>query len=151
MKYELYYWPSIHGRGEFVRLAFEDAGTKYDDVARGAGGVRAMMRFLQGQAPGTRPFAPPFLKHGKLVIAHTANILEYVARELGLVAERDAARLAAHQHQLTITDLLAEVHDVHHPIGSSPCATRFRGRCRASKKRPRGCRLSPSAWRRGPA
>ena len=119
MAYELYYWPSIQGRGEFVRLAFEDAAAKYDDVARRAGGMRAMMRFLQGQAPGTRPFAPPFLKHGKLVIAHTANILHYVAPALGLVGARDAARITAHQHQLTITDLTAEVHDVHHPIGSS--------------------------------
>lgn len=119
MPYELYYWPSIQGRGEFVRLALEDAGAKYDDVARRPGGMRSMMRFLQGQAPGTRPFAPPFIKHGKLVIAHTANILHYLGPALGLVGKSDAARFTAHQHQLTITDFVAEVHDVHHPIASS--------------------------------
>jgi glutathione S-transferase len=114
--YELYYWPSIPGRGEFVRLALEDAAAPYVDVAREPGGMRALMRFLDGKEPGARPFAPPFLKHGALVIAHTANILQYLGPRLKLAPRDEAARLVLHQHQLTITDLVAEVHDVHHPI-----------------------------------
>ena len=34
MRYELYYWPSIQGRGEFIRLTLEEAGADYVDVAR---------------------------------------------------------------------------------------------------------------------
>src|SRR3984893_9115971 len=33
MAYEFYYWPGIQGRGEFVRLALEEAGADYIDVA----------------------------------------------------------------------------------------------------------------------
>jgi glutathione S-transferase len=118
-RYELYYWPSIQGRGEFVRLALEDAGADYVDVAREAGGMRAMMRFLDGKEPGLLPFAPPFLKYGKLVIAQTANILAWLGPRLSLVRRDEASRLAAQELQLTIADLVAEVHDTHHPIATS--------------------------------
>ena len=118
MHYELYYWPSIQGRGEFVRLALEDAGADYIDVAR-AKGMQAMQPFLDGEQPGARPFAPPFLKAGDLVIAQVAEILHYLGPPLSLVPEGDAARLAALQLQLTIADLVAEVHDAHHPVGSA--------------------------------
>ena len=50
MRYELYYWPTIQGRGEFVRLALEAAGTPYDDVARRPRGMAAMMRMMDGGA-----------------------------------------------------------------------------------------------------
>ena len=116
--YRLYYWPDIQGRGEFVRLALEDAGAEYLDVARTRGGMRALLRFLAGQAGGLRPFAPPFLQKGELVIAQTANILAWLGPRLGLVPRGEADRLAAHQHQLTIADLVAEVHDTHHPISA---------------------------------
>jgi glutathione S-transferase len=118
-RYELYYWPGIQGRGEFIRLALEDAGADYVDVARERGGMAAMMRFLEGKQRGLLPFAPPFLKSGRLVIAQTANILAWIAPRLSLVARGEAARLAAHQLQLTIADLVAEVHDTHHPVASS--------------------------------
>jgi len=117
-RYHLYYWPGIQGRGEFVRLALEDAGADYVDVARERSGMAAMMRFLEGRERGLLPFAPPFLKSGRLVIAQTANILAWVAPQLSLVPRDQAARLAAHQLQLTIADLVAEVHDVHHPVAS---------------------------------
>ena len=122
MRYELYYWPGIQGRGEFVRLALEAAGADYLDMARlrGAGkGVAAMQRFLDAGAAAHPPFAPPFLKAGQLVIAQTANILQYLGPRLGLVPKAEAARLWAHQLQLTVTDFVAEIHDVHHPIASS--------------------------------
>jgi glutathione S-transferase len=118
-RYELYYWPTIQGRGEFVRLALEDAGAQYVDVARRPGGMRAMMRFLDGKAPGLLPYGPPFLKAGNLVIAQTANILAWLGPRLSLVPHDEASRLAAHQLQLTIADLVAEVHDTHHPIAST--------------------------------
>ncbi len=117
MRYQLYYWPSIQGRGEYVRLALEDAGAAYDDVARSASGMAAMSRMMQqGDAP---PFAPPFLKAGNLVIGQTANILLYLGSRHGLAPKAEAGKLWAHQLQLTITDFVAEVHDTHHPIAVS--------------------------------
>jgi glutathione S-transferase len=112
--YLLYYWPGIQGRGEFIRLAFEDAGAAYQDVARGSKGVDTMMRVMERH----HVFAPPFLVHGKNVIAQTANILLYLGPRLGLAPKSEAGRLWLHQQQLTIADWLVEVHDVHHPIGS---------------------------------
>src|SRR6266478_1678223 len=101
MKYELYYWPGIQGRGEYVRLALEEAGADYVDVARGAGGTEAMMNMMeQGRA---RPFAPPFLKAGKLLIGQTANILLYLGPRHGLAPKTEAGKLWVHQLQLTIT------------------------------------------------
>ena len=114
MKYELYYWPSIQGRGEFIRLALEDAGANYVDVARRPKGMRAMAF----QMKRNQVFAPPFLRAGTLVIAQTALILHYLGPRLGLAPKSEAQRLWLHQQQLTISDWLVEVHDTHHPIGS---------------------------------
>ena len=123
MRYELYYWPTIQGRGEFVRLALEAADADYIDVARmperRGMGVPALMRMLEKAPAGRLPFAPPILKAGKDVIAQTANILFYLGPRLGLVPKAEATRLWAHQLQLTVADLVAEVHEVHHPVGAS--------------------------------
>ena len=119
MRYELYYWPGIPGRGEFVRLALEAAGADYVDVARLTGrgkGVPAMASMMDDEASLRLPFAPPFLKAGDLVIAQTANILQFLGPRLRLVPKAGAGRLWAHQLQLTVTDFVAEVHDTHHPI-----------------------------------
>jgi glutathione S-transferase len=118
MRYELYYWPSIQGRGEYVRLALEEAGADYADVARGERGMAAMMRMMEAKS-GTPPFAPPFLKAGKLVIAQVANILFYLGSRHGLAPKAEAGRLWVHQLQLTVTDFVVEVHDTHHPIATS--------------------------------
>jgi len=120
MRYELYYWPTIQGRGEFARLALEEAGADYVDVARRGGkrGVPAMMKLLDGPRIERPPFAPPFLKAGELLIAQTANILLFLGARHGLAPKNEAGRLWVHQLQLTIADLVAEAHDVHHPIGS---------------------------------
>jgi glutathione S-transferase len=114
MAYELYYWPSIQGRGEFVRLALEAAGAEYVDVARSGHGIEAMMRMLNSAS--TPAFAPPLLKDGDVVIGQTANILLYLGGRLGLAPDDEAGRLWTHQLQLTVTDLIVEVHDTHHPI-----------------------------------
>jgi len=122
MRYELYYWPSIPGRGEFVRLALEQGAADYVDAAREPGrgnGVQAMVRWLEDRKLERPPFAPPFLKAGRLVIAQTANILLYLGPRLGLVGKSEANRLWAHQLQLTIADFVGEIHDVHHPIAGS--------------------------------
>src|SRR4051794_22041507 len=111
MRYELYYWPGIQGRGEFVRLALEEAGAGYDDVARGRRGTADMMKMMQAQ--GTPPFAPPFLKVGKLVVCQVANILLYLGPRHGLAPKTEAGRFWVHQLQLTVTDFIAEVHDTH--------------------------------------
>jgi glutathione S-transferase len=118
MKYELYYWPSIQGRGEFIRLALEDAGAPYVDVARRPKGMQAMMHMMQSQSVKKPPFAPPFLRAGELVIAQTAMILHWLAPRIGLAPKNEAARLWLHQQELTISDWLVEAHDTHHPIGS---------------------------------
>ena len=118
MRYELYYWPDIQGRGEFVRLALEEAGADYVDVARRRRGVPAMTKLLDATRAARPPFAPPFLKAGKLVVAQTANILLYLGTRLGLAPRDEAGKLWAHQLQLTITDLVVEIHDTHHPVSS---------------------------------
>ena len=114
--YELYYWPSIQGRGEFVRLALEEGGARYVDLARRPGGMRAMTKLLRGTRISPAMFAPPFLKHGSLVVAQTANVLAYLAPRLKLVPRDEASRARALEIQLTIADLVAEAHDTHHPI-----------------------------------
>lgn len=110
MKYKLFYWPEIQGRGEFIRLALEDAGAEYDDVLRHSSDFSFPRKFS--------PFALPYLVAGKLVISQTANILQYLGSRLGLAPKDEAGRLWVHQLQLTIADWLVEVHDVHHPVGS---------------------------------
>src|SRR5579862_1799330 len=116
MRYELYYWPGIQGRGEYVRLALEEAGADYVDVARRNMG--AMMKMLNARN-GTPPFAPPFLKAGRLVIGQTANILLYLGSRHGLAPKTEAGKLWVHQLQLTIADFVLEIHDTHHPLGPS--------------------------------
>lgn len=119
MRYELYYWPTVQGRGEFVRLALEEAGADYVDVARrGKSGMAAMTRLLEDKRAERPPFAPPFLKVGKLVIAQTANILFHLGPRLALSPRNEAGRLWAHQLQLTISDIVEEIHDTHHPVTS---------------------------------
>jgi glutathione S-transferase len=133
MSYELYYWPGLQGRGEFVRLALEDAGADYVDVARmpAAGvpaqpdpdgtdaGMAAMMSILQSETEPRIPFAPPFLRDGPTIICQTANILLYLGPRLGLAPSDEAARYWVHGLQLTIADMVTEAHDTHHPIASS--------------------------------
>jgi glutathione S-transferase len=123
MRYELYYWPSIQGRGEFIRLALEEAGADYVDVARRSErsgmGMPALLQFLESAELPYPPFAPPFLKAGDLVIGQAANILLFLGPRLDLVPDSEESRLWTHQLQLTIADLVTEVHDTHHPIASS--------------------------------
>ncbi|WP_088287315.1 glutathione S-transferase [Ideonella sp. A 288] len=121
MAYELHYWPTIQGRGEFVRLALEAAGAPYIDVARGpeasGQGVPALQRHLTDRKATLPPFAPPILKDGPLVIAQTAAILHYLGPTLKLVGRSEPARVATQQIQLTIADAVSEAHDTHHPVG----------------------------------
>ena len=122
MPYELHYWPTIQGRGEFVRLALEAAGASYLDVARGAKdtehGEAALMAFMHDKALVHPPFAPPFLKDGDIVVGQTAAILHYLAPTLKLVARSEQARVWTQQIQLTIADMVTEAHDTHHPVGA---------------------------------
>lgn len=123
MPYELYYWDGIQGRGEFVRLALEEAGADYVDVCRGPAsngqGTSAMMAIMDGRSEYDIPFAPPFLKDADLIIPHVANILMYLGPRLGLAPSDEGQRHVLNGLQLTITDLVAEVHDTHHPIATS--------------------------------
>src|SRR5437588_2040221 len=118
MRYELYYWAEIQGRGEFVRLALEEAGADYVDVARGANGTAKMLKFMENNRVKHLPFAPPFLRAGKRLIGQTANILWYLGDRHALAPKDEAGCLWVHQLQLTIADFVVEAHDAHHPIGS---------------------------------
>ena len=120
MAYEFFYWPEIQGRGEFVRLALEDAGADYIDVARGleseGRGVPAMLALMRGEGTSHIPFAPPFLRDGDVIVSHTAAILLYLGGRIGLAPTDEDGRLWTHQIQLTITDIVQEVYNSHHPI-----------------------------------
>lgn len=116
MQYELYYWPGLQGRGEFARLVMEDAGADYVDVAREPGGMKKLLRALDRGLDGVRPFAPPFLRAGKTVIAQSANIARFLGEREGLAPAGEPARLYAATIAMTISDLVAEAHDTHHPI-----------------------------------
>lgn len=117
MAYELFYWPGIQGRGEFVRLALEEAGAEYVDVARREGGMDLLLSALETEAHPS--FAPPFLRAGELTIGQVANILLYLGEQHALAPRSDPGRLWTHQLQLTIADLVTEIHDTHHPIATS--------------------------------
>jgi glutathione S-transferase len=119
MRYELYYWPTIQGRGEYIRLALEEAAADYRDVAREPKGMPSLIKLLNGAKLEHPPFAPPFLKAGRLVIAQTANILLYLGARHGLAPKSETGRFWAHQLQLTMADFIEEVHETHHPIASS--------------------------------
>src|SRR5580704_13073026 len=120
MIYEIYYWPTVQGRGEFVRLALEEGGARYRDVARESGkgaGTTAMMRLLNDLE--TPPFAPPILRAGRLLVGQTANILQFLGPRLKIAPKSESGRLWMHQLQLTIADFLVEIHDTHHPVAGS--------------------------------
>jgi glutathione S-transferase len=143
MLYELYYWPAIQGRGEFVRLALEEAAAPYLDIARvpesEGGGVRAIQRVLQNGALAHLPFAPPFLRAGREWIGQTANILLYLGARLGLAPRNASGQRWVHQLQLTIADFVGEVHDTHHPVGGG---LYYRQQKREAKRRSREFRDS---------
>jgi glutathione S-transferase len=132
MSFELYYWDGLQGRGEFVRLALEEAGVDYVDVARRTDGMAAMMKLLKSRTEPHIPFAPPFLKDGDLIVSHVANILFYLGPKLGLSPEEEPLRFIANGLQLTITDFVAEVHDTHHPLSTN---LYYEGQKEAAKQR----------------
>ncbi|AKQ63345.1 Glutathione S-transferase [Myxococcus hansupus] len=117
-KFELFYWPGIPGRGEFVRLVLEEAGADWVDVGLlpegKGGGAKAVMQLLgKGPVPA---YAPPVLKVGDVVISQASNICSYLGERFGLVPQDEASRLHARQFQLTVADVVAEAHDTHHPV-----------------------------------
>ncbi len=114
MAYDLWYWAEIPGRGEFVRLAMEAGGIDYRDRAREEGS-EALVADMEART-GRIPFAPPYLASGDLVVAQTANILQFLGERHGLGPSSMADRLWLAEVQLTIADMVAEVHDVHHPV-----------------------------------
>jgi glutathione S-transferase len=119
MSYRLHYWPSIQGRGEFVRLALEAAGAAYEDVARSDDGEAALVKDWQRKDRIHPPFAPPYLEDGELLIGQTAAILLHLGRKHDLAPKDEAGALWTHQIQLTLADLVAEAHDTHHPVALS--------------------------------
>ena len=152
MRYELYYWPEIQGRGEFVRLALEEAGADYVDVARKGSGEDRMIALMSKSRIETPPFAPPFLRAGKLWIGQTANILAFLGPREGLAPRNEAGRLWVNQLQLTIADFVVEIHETHHPIGA---AFYYEDQKKEAKRRAEDFRQQPRAeiprlFREGP-
>ncbi|MGU3463815.1 glutathione S-transferase [Methylobacterium sp. C33D] len=143
MPYELHYWPMIQGRGEFVRLALEEAGADYVDVARRddeAGGIGPMLDRLSDPGEPRPPLAPPFLRDGDVVVGQSAAILLYLGPRLGLVGASERDRIWTHQLQLTVADAVDEAHDTHHPVGvglyyadQKPEALRRAAECRSER------------------
>ena len=118
MTYQLWYWPGIPGRGEFVRLALEAAGVPYRDMGRELG-AEAMLADMARRAQDQRahrPFAPPYLVDGDLAIGQTAHILTWLADRHGFGGGTAEADVHLIQLQLDISDAVAEVHSVHHPL-----------------------------------
>jgi glutathione S-transferase len=139
MGYELYYWPTIQGRGEFIRLALEEAGADYVDVARrGKAGMASMMKLMTDRRQARPPYAPPFLRAGKIIVAQIANILSFLGPRLKLAPRDEAGHLWAHQLQLTISDLVVEIHDTHHPVS---------GWLYFEEQRPAARRRTKDFWR----
>jgi glutathione S-transferase len=139
MRYQLYYWPTIQGRGEFIRLALEEAGADYvDEARRGKTGMAAMMKLMTNGRRARPPYAPPFLKAGKVIVAQTANVLLFLGPRLRLAPGDEAGRLWAHQLQLTISDLVVEIHDTHHPVS---------GWLYFEEQRPAARRRTKDFWR----
>jgi glutathione S-transferase len=137
MNYELFYWPTIQGRGEFVRLALEEAGARYRDMARESGkgaGIAALMRFLDGRNTARPPFAPPFLRAGRLIIGQTANILQFLGPRHGLAPKSESGRLWTHGLQLTIADFVVET-TTRIIRWRSICTTRIRRKRRGAGRR----------------
>jgi glutathione S-transferase len=115
MAYDFWYWSTIPGRGEFVRLTLEACGIPYRDRAR-IDGDEALMADMERHDAGPA-FAPPYLVTDGRTVAQTANILFYLSErhECGPTGMKPRYWLA--QVQLTIMDMAAEAHDVHHPVG----------------------------------
>ncbi|KAL2264905.1 hypothetical protein VTJ83DRAFT_7415 [Remersonia thermophila] len=124
--YHLIYWPGIPGRGEFIRLALEEAGAKYTDTAFTETGMDEVLSFVHGKAKddgiNPPPLAPPILKHGDLVLSQTSNILQYLGPRLGLIPDGPGDPNATYRiNGLTLTALdgmCNEPHDCHHPIAT---------------------------------
>ncbi len=114
MTYDLWYWPGIQGRGEFVRLPMEAAGIAYADRAR-ADGAEALMADMNGRG-GIKPFAPPYLTEGDFCIAQAAHIVSWLGEKHGFGGNDEAETLGLIQLQLVVSDIVAEVHDTHHPV-----------------------------------
>src|SRR3979490_642961 len=139
MRYELYSWPETQGRGEFVRLGLEGAGGDYVDVARKGSGEDRMIGLMSKSRIGTPPFAPPFLRAGKLWIGQTTNILPFLGPREGRAPRGEAGRLWVNQLQLTIADFVAEIHETHHPVGA---AFYYEDQKKEAKRRPENFRRS---------
>ncbi|WP_085318314.1 glutathione S-transferase [Derxia lacustris] len=122
MALELFYWPGVQGRGEFVRLALEEAGVEYIEMGAGnetqGRGVPSITHWLDGAEVERPPFAPPFLRVGDRVIGQSALILMWIGEHYGLAPKDEPSRLWTHQVQLTIADAVVEAHESHHPVSA---------------------------------
>ena len=124
--YELFYWPGIPGRGEHVRLCFEESGTPYKDVCNvEENGIQQLYALNSEKSIGDTinppVAAPPALRYGDLIVSQTPNIVLYLGPKLGLAGPEDDKNAIYHVNQLSLTaldGLSNEPHDTHHPIAT---------------------------------
>ncbi|PWN54081.1 hypothetical protein IE53DRAFT_383382 [Violaceomyces palustris] len=136
--YTLHYWPSIPGRGEYIRLAFEAAGQPFEENNK----VESLVDHIMTDTVVGHPphFAPPLLEirrkesgrepsggasAERFYLSQTPAILAYLAPKLGLTGlpadevqgtEGDLKLAQLNQLTLTALDLSNEAHDTHHPV-----------------------------------
>ena len=79
--YDLLYWPGMPGRGEHIRLCFEETGTPYNDVANTAkeGIVSPLSCRVpsHGMCLGVKPIGDmilnPIIMHGVLMLTLSSS------------------------------------------------------------------------------
>ena len=103
--YELYYWPGLAGRAEFIRLIFAEVNQTYKDVDD----IAELEKIsLSTQSEGFPNFAPPVLKNGDFTLAQTPVICRYLGAKFGLMPEKETDRWIADQLNATVHDFIAE-------------------------------------------
>ena len=117
-KWTLIYWyftPGV-GRGEFVRLMFEEAGVPYDDPCRKTKNSAAAMKFLKGEEEGYPVQFPPIIKKGDFTLSQTPAIMAYLGKKFGMFPEGDEDEAHAMQLNLAVADCIAEYMKAFHPV-----------------------------------
>ena len=124
-----------------MRLALEEAGADYVDVARRGRQTRrapAMMKLLESNPAGAAALCAAVPEAGKDISRRRRSFCSISAPRLSLAPRDEAGRLWAHQLQLTVTDLVVHIHDTHHPVS---------GWLYYEEQRPAAKRRTADFWR----
>lgn len=107
--WKLYYWDMCPGRGEYVRIVFEEAGVQFledrDNI---------LEKVIKGGMEGFPAFAPPVITRGDFKLSQTPVICEYLGKHFNLYPASDTDVWHARQINLTIHDFQADGRNVFH-------------------------------------